>query len=291
MQLERKAPSPAGRAFAALGRSILYLLFYLGIQLVVGVVYFVALVGDLVLNYGELGSEALAQLLLQRSTAQAEVISVIALAAVAGALVLWFLLRRKPLGEAAGIRRCSGWTVGFCAFAAIGFYVIVSVALSLLPAAWLADYEQAMAQVDHFNGLAAILHTVIAAPAVEELVFRGVIQSRLERAMPTWAAVVIQAALFGLVHGQPIQIGYAFVIGLAYGWMRHRAGSILPVVAAHMVFNGMNIPLNVLAGESNGWYVYAGMAVVCAAGCVLCRKGLAQMLVKPAPAPASPHVP
>ena len=33
-----------------------------------------------------------------------------------GNRVLWFLLRKKPLSEAAGLRHCSGWTVGFCAF-------------------------------------------------------------------------------------------------------------------------------------------------------------------------------
>lgn len=289
MKLERKTPSPAGRAFSALGKSLLYLLFYLVVQLLVATIYSVAAMVDLALTYQELEPAQLAQLFLEQGAAESDAVGLVALVITAGVLLLWFLLRRKPLGEAAGIRRCSGWTVGFCAFAAIGLFVIVGLVVPLLPEGWLADYERATALVD-FNGLAAILLLVIAAPVVEELLFRGIIQSRLEGAMPTWAAVVIQAALFGLIHGQPIQMGYAFVLGLAFGWMRHRSGSILPTVAAHVVFNGLNIPLNVLAGDSNGWYVYAGMAVLCAAGCVLCRRGLAQLLARPAPAPADPRV-
>ena len=91
-------------------------------------------------------------------------------------------------------------------------------------------------------------------PLAEELTFRGVIQTRLERAMPPWLALVLQAAIFGLVHGTPIQMVYAFLMGLAFGFLRRRTGSILPGFAAHAAFNAMK--------------------AVGVAGCVMCRKGL-----------------
>lgn len=51
----------------------------------------------------------------------------------AAAILLWFRLRHKPL-KRAGLRRCSGWTAAFCAFAAVGLFVVLQLALALLPA-------------------------------------------------------------------------------------------------------------------------------------------------------------
>ena len=92
--------------------------------------------------------------------------------------------------------------------------------------------------------------------------------------MPVWIAVVLQAALFGLIHGTPVQIGYAFVMGLLFGYIRHRTGSILPTIVAHAAFNAMNDPLGLLGGFAESGQFLAVMAAVCAAGCVLCRRGL-----------------
>ena len=100
--------------------------------------------------------------------------------------------------------------------------------------------------------------------------------------MPPWTAVVLQAALFAIIHGTPIQIVYALLLGLALGFLRSRTGSILPGLAAHAAFNAMNDPLGLLGGGAGSWYALAGMAAVCAAGCVLCRRGLAALAASPA---------
>ena len=38
----------------------------------------------------------------------------------------------------------AGWTVGFCAFGAVGLYVLVSLVLALLPESWMEEYGKAM---------------------------------------------------------------------------------------------------------------------------------------------------
>ena len=194
----------------------------------------------------------------------------------AAAIVLWFRLRHKPLGEAAGLRRCSGWTAAFCAFCAVDFFVVVQLTLALLPAVWMTDYNDHM-ELLLSDGLIPALSITVAAPLAEELMFRGVIQTRLERAMPVWAAVVLQAVLFGVVHGTPIQMAYAFLLGLAFGFLRSRTGSILPGIAAHAAFNAMNDPLGIFGDAAGSWYALAVMAAVCAVGCVFCRRGLASL--------------
>jgi len=82
------------------------------------------------------------------------------------------------------------------------------------------------------------LGTVLLAPLVEELVFRGYLLAALLLLLPKWGALLLTAAVFGYVHGP----GYAVpigVLGLLFGWLRLRHGSLLPSMLAHAVHNGI----------------------------------------------------
>lgn len=264
--MEPKRAYSAKGVLTALGKSLLYLLFFLAIQFLAGIIYAVIAVAGASLFHGKADAGSV--------LAGTETAVLFAYLLTAAAILLWFRLRHKPLGEAAGLRRCSGWTAAFCAFGAVELFVVLQLALALLPAVWLSDYNDHM-ELLLSTGLIPALSIAVAGPLAEELMFRGVIQTRLEQAMPVWAAVVLQAVLFGVAHGTPIQMAYAFLIGLALGFLRSRTGSILPGFAAHAAFNAMNDPLGLLSGAGGGWYALAVMAAVSAAGCVCCRRGLA----------------
>ena len=258
--MENKRTYPVKGILMALGKSFLYLLFFLVVQYLTGLVYAAAAIA---------AGAGIADVLAGR-----ELAVLLSYLLTVGAVLLWFRLRHKPLGEAVGLRRCSGWTAAFSAFAALGLFVAINLALALLPAAWMTDYSEYM-DVLLSDGLLPAVSIVLMGPLAEELMFRGVIQTRLVRAMPAWIAVVLQAVLFGVTHGTPIQMAYAFLIGLALGFLRSRTGSILPGFAAHAAFNAMNDPLGLFSGAGGGWYALAVMAAVSAAGCVCCRRGLA----------------
>lgn len=258
--MENKRTYPVKGILMALGKSLLYLLFFLVAQYLTGLVYAAAAIA---------AGAGIADVLAGR-----ELAVLLSYLLTVGAVLLWFRLRHKPLGEAVGLRRCSGWTAAFCAFGAVGLFVAINLALALLPEAWMTDYSEYM-DVLLSDGLLPAVSIVLMGPLAEELMFRGVIQTRLARAMPAWIAVVLQAVLFGVTHGTPIQMAYAFLIGLALGFLRSRTGSILPGFAAHAAFNAMNDPLGLFSGAGGGWYALAVMAAVSAAGCVCCRRGLA----------------
>lgn len=266
--MKNKRTYPAKGVLTALGKSLLYLLFFMVVQFLAGIVYAAIAVARASLSPG--GADA-GSILGGTETAV-----LLAYLLTAAAVLLWFRLRRVPLGEAVGLRRCSGWTAAFCAFGAVGLFAAVQLLLELLPETWMADYSEYMDALLS-TGLIPALSIVIVGPLTEELMFRGVIQTRLERAMPLWAAVVVQAILFGVTHGTPVQMGYAFLIGLALGFLRCRTGSILPGFAAHAAFNAMNDPLGLFGSVAGGWYALAVMAAASAAGCVLCRRGLAPL--------------
>ena len=90
------------------------------------------------------------------------------------------------------------------------------------------------------NPLILLLSVCFAAPVAEELCFRGLAFRHLLRGFPFWKANMIQAALFGVIHITPVQVGYAFLFGLLLGWIFHRTGRFGAVVLAHIVFNFAN---------------------------------------------------
>lgn len=85
--------------------------------------------------------------------------------------------------------------------------------------------------------------TVIGAPVVEELFFRGLIYRHLKRAMPSrlvWLALILQAVIFGMAHGQLLWMAYAFVLGLVLGLVYDYFDSLLPCMLLHLCFNASN---------------------------------------------------
>ena len=77
-------------------------------------------------------------------------------------------------------------------------------------------------------------------PAVfEELAFRGVIQSSLERILNVRDAWLIQAALFSVLHLSPLMFPSHFLMGLCFGYMRRRSRSIYPGMLLHACWNAL----------------------------------------------------
>lgn len=260
----------AARVLAALGKSLAYLALFLGFQLLVYLFLMLTFTSAQLLSAGTLDLLQLTRQLLDAS---------VAVSLASGLLTLLFLLiffaarKKHPLAEIK-LRPVPAGTAAAGAAIAPLLYAGVSLVLSLLPTPWLEDYAQASAALSDLSILSFVA-VALVAPTVEEVVFRGLIQSRLARAIPGWPAVLIASVLFALCHGQPVWMGYAFCLGLVLGTMAWRAGSILPGILAHFVFNaiGQLLTLPQLA-QANGLVVLAVLAGVGVLACLLARKGL-----------------
>ena len=85
-----------------------------------------------------------------------------------------------------------------------------------------------------------IISITIMAPLVEELLFRGAIQGcMLRKGIKPLHAILIASAIFGIVHMNPIQIPFAFAIGLIFGWLYYRTGSVIPGIVGHFINNSI----------------------------------------------------
>lgn len=100
------------------------------------------------------------------------------------------------------------------------------------------------------NNPLGIISIVVMAPLVEELLFRGAIQGHLMRKwkMP-YLGIVVSSLIFGVVHGNPAQIPFAFVVGMSLGWMYYLTGSLIPGILMHFINNGSSVLLYVLSGN------------------------------------------
>jgi membrane protease YdiL (CAAX protease family) len=100
-------------------------------------------------------------------------------------------------------------------------------------------------QADRTYIVSLVVTAVIAAPVVEEMVFRGVVLRGARSRLPAILAIVVQGVLFGAAHIDPVRgsgnLGLVMVlagVGIAFGaaavWLRR----IGPTIVAHAIFNG-----------------------------------------------------
>lgn len=93
--------------------------------------------------------------------------------------------------------------------------------------------------------LSLVLNIVVFAvlPALlEEIFFRGYVLQLLRRYNDT-AALFVSALLFGLMHGNVLQIPFAFMVGLILGLIVLRTDNIWLAVGLHFLNNAMSMAL------------------------------------------------
>ena len=84
----------------------------------------------------------------------------------------------------------------------------------------------------------ALLITVILAPVIEEVIFRGVLFTSLRQKKGLIFAIVVSGLIFSLAHiGNPIQAIGALPLGIYLCFMYHRLGSIIPGILLHASWN------------------------------------------------------
>ncbi len=167
----------------------------------------------------------------------------------------------------------------------ISNYVVM--VLAAINPGWLQTYQDLMESIGFGDvTLLLALYSVLIAPISEELIFRGVTLKLGTKAMPFFAANILQAFLFGAFHGNIIQGAYAFVVGLFCGYVCYQGGSIYLSILFHMLFNiwGTFAPSFLsYDGKSILIHIVIFVLAVCfaLAGVLLYQKGLKQRTPMP----------
>lgn len=121
--------------------------------------------------------------------------------------------------------------------ASIGYIMADWHLEELLPFAdWESEDLEMLRQV--FGNPIGLITASLVAPVVEEVVFRGaILRALLQQKWNPWVAILISAAIFGIIHLNLTQGVSAFVVGIFMGWLFYRTRSIWPGVILHMMNN------------------------------------------------------
>ena len=167
------------------------------------------------------------------------------------------------------------------AMAVAGAFVIEPVSM-LLP-----EMSEAMkaAMEMMLNGpiWIVLISVSIFAPFFEEWLCRGIIlRGLLKKVKPGWA-IVISAAIFGLIHGNLWQAIPAFIIGVILGYVYYKTGSLKLTMLMHCVNNTLSVivsripafeEVEFFAEVMSPWayvLVVLAFAIVLASGLVIMR--------------------
>lgn len=87
-----------------------------------------------------------------------------------------------------------------------------------------------------------VILIVAVAPVVEEIVFRGMLLSRLRRAMGAWPAILTSAAVFAVIHfvldqNAVLAVPGLFAVGVVLGWFALRDGDLSMPIFVHAGVN------------------------------------------------------
>ena len=87
------------------------------------------------------------------------------------------------------------------------------------------------------------LFAVLMAPVLEELIFRGLVQSTFHKLCGPVTSVLMTALVFLTLHGSYFgnikALGHVLIIGLCFGVWRERTQSLVPGMVAHWFNNGL----------------------------------------------------
>lgn len=128
------------------------------------------------------------------------------------------------------------WLIAIKIFS--GFYVVLTEKLlGFRPAADNFDLVPKIFGQGPPGLILAVLMTVLIAPVVEEIFFRGFIYPALrDKIGITWAAV-LSSFIFALFHGDPWLIAPMMLLGLALVHLLEREGSLWPAIFLHAIYN------------------------------------------------------
>lgn len=124
----------------------------------------------------------------------------------------------------------------------IGICISVNNIINLTPIPVIfSGFERTAAELYSPPAAVQLLAAGLVIPAVEELIFRGLMFAPLRERMSFWTAAVISSLLFGIYHGNVLQGIYAFILGFTMAWLYERVKTLAAPYLFHVLANVTSI--------------------------------------------------
>lgn len=255
-----------------LGKAICYFLLFLGLQVVLSMFASMLYGAWLGVELSANGKTMDVQTITEKTTAflsdNVIFIGFIANILTILFLIIFFRIRKKKLLLEANWNAVSVKDIPYAIGLGVALVLFISFGFSLLPESLLESYNQFSGMLMGGLTVTSIMYTVIAAPIVEEIIFRGLILSRLRKAMPLPIAIIISSLFFALAHGQLLWMTYAFILGCVLAIVDVKTDTIAISVIIHMLFNLLGMSSSIWAPKPSA-VLYIILTVVGVLGTIL----------------------
>ena len=211
---------------------------------------------------------------------------------ILGPAVLFVLWKKLTVVEGLRLHPVAPRLLVYSSLIGVGGYG-VATCLMLLLRPLLGEVPQQFLQLTpttwpQLFGL--LIAGAVGAGLCEEILFRGVVQGLLIR-RGRWFAILVTAILFGLFHLNTWQFVAAIVLGLCFGWMVERSGSLWTSITAHTCANATAFVLVFVFGGQLGsepWPLLLALACLSPLGIVLFHRQTRRTVPQPPPLSLSP---
>lgn len=173
---------------------------------------------------------------------QAAMTGIILLISAVLTLLIYFIVekvKKSSIFKEADIKPATGKQIGLSVVGALGAMFFMNFMLTILPIPQdlLGDLTSGVSKLTTYPFWQAILANALLIPIMEEVLFRGYIFSRLEKAMPSIVAALISSVVFGICHGGLVWAIWAFLLGMFICVVRIKSRSIVPGIIIHIIMN------------------------------------------------------
>ncbi len=131
-----------------------------------------------------------------------------------------------------------GWIASVVGVMGVQVLFVSLGALGLLPESpMLEEFGDLLSGFAGWSLFAAVLVIGVGPGIGEELLFRGYMQTRFTERWGVLRSCLLTSLLFGAMHMDLVQGGFAMSMGLFLGYVTERCGSIRPAMVCHAVNN------------------------------------------------------
>lgn len=135
------------------------------------------------------------------------------------------------------------------------------------------------------------LSIAVAAPVLEELLYRGLIFKRLRTYLKPVPSMLISAFVFGIMHGNAVQFVYAFILGIFMAFVYEKFKTIYAPMIFHAGANLTSLVITLILPE-DGYKISVGgymLLIVAELAVVFLLMKLVDIKVDRRPEPCQPN--
>jgi len=165
--------------------------------------------------------------------------------------LMWLHIRKHDRASRIGLTRWSsldlgrtiGWSVALIGLGLAFNYLYATYAIPDIKSQEQMRKMFAALPDTFLNQALLFVAVAVIAPILEELLFRGLLQTALIKYLPAWSAIMGAAVVFALVHGQVYAFPALVTMGTVFGVLYYKTGSLRVTILAHALNNAAALVL------------------------------------------------